>query len=409
MATINDFYPTDDVDDVLDDWIRNLLGSTLRSEYKNSESLSATRVLLDADTPIQRLNCNGADRVAQMPTGDAVNNHLYLLVNATSSGLWTLTVQNNAGTEILITLSPNQAVLLLPDGNGAYIAIAPKRETEYKITPTVATNDLTVTLTHADGGTPSTTRPLWFLINNTWRAVTAATYITLLDGTSWCNAGSAELGTKEIDWFPMVSWVAASSVVAFGFARLPSGSVGGDFHATNTNEKYAAWAKENNQAVTVASTDAVQVIGRFAATLSLSGTGHLWTVPTFTNDNLKHFPIYETRELNWTPAPSRSVTGYTNLPTLIYANYQIIGRRCKYSTTYTQHATTPGGSGYQTVTLPFQAAQNASGTGFNLSAAYALAIFVNAATLAGLRLFKYDGTAEAVAASTYGAWGEFRI
>lgn len=277
-----------------------------------------------------------------------------------------------------------------------------------KIDVSVSSNNITVAIKGRDGNNPSTSNPVFVTINAKIRAITAALYITLNAGTNWFNSGSSELATKEIDYFPMLAWISASSEVAIGFARFPYGSVGGDFNATSTNEKYAAWKKGNNSAATVASTDDVQVIGRFAATLSASAS-YNWSVPTFTNANLIHYPMYETRELSWTPTLSRSSTGYTNAPTLIYANYQIIGRRCFYSTSYTQHATTPGGSGYQTVTLPFQALQNASGTGFNLSAAYALAIFVASSTLAGLRLFKYDATAEAVAASSYGAWGNYRI
>lgn len=123
MTTLNDIYPTDDVDDVLDTWVRELMGSTLRSEFKNVETLSATRVLLDADTPIQRFNCNGADRIAKMPTADAINNHPYLVVNSTSSGSWTLTVQDSAGIITLATLSPSGFVLLMPDGAGGYFVI----------------------------------------------------------------------------------------------------------------------------------------------------------------------------------------------------------------------------------------------------------------------------------------------
>lgn len=123
MTTLNDIYPTDDVDDVLDTWVRELMGSTFRSEFKNVETLSATRVLLDADTPIQRFNCNGADRIAKMPTADAINNHPYLVVNSTSSGSWTLTVQDSAGIITLATLSPSGFVLLMPDGAGGYFVI----------------------------------------------------------------------------------------------------------------------------------------------------------------------------------------------------------------------------------------------------------------------------------------------
>lgn len=121
MATLNDFYPTDDVDDVLDDWTRDLISSSLLSKYKNVETLSATKTLADSDTPIQRLNCNGADRIAKMPTADAVNNHPYLVVNSTASGTYKLTLQNNGGTVTHLVLYPNQAALCLPDGNGAYV------------------------------------------------------------------------------------------------------------------------------------------------------------------------------------------------------------------------------------------------------------------------------------------------
>lgn len=121
MATLIDFYPTDDVDDVLDDWIRDLISSSFLSKYKNVETLSATKTLADSDTPIQRLNCNGADRIVKMPTADAVNNHPYLVVNSTASGTYKLTLQNNGATVTHLVLYPNQAALCLPDGNGAYV------------------------------------------------------------------------------------------------------------------------------------------------------------------------------------------------------------------------------------------------------------------------------------------------
>ena len=123
MSTLNDYYPTDDFDDVLDTWIRELVASSLRSEIKNVETLSATKTLADSDTPLQRLNCNGANRITKMPTADAVNNHPYTIVNSTSSGSYTLSVQNNGGTSTLIVLYPGQAALMLPDGNGAYTAV----------------------------------------------------------------------------------------------------------------------------------------------------------------------------------------------------------------------------------------------------------------------------------------------
>ncbi len=273
----------------------------------------------------------------------------------------------------------------------------------YKIVPSVSSNDLVLAIKTIDGNDASATDAIPFKIGNTIRWCTAALSVTKADGTNWANLGSAELGTKEQDLFAYAVWNTNTGAVDVFWSRIPYGSLYSDFSATTTNEKYAAI-----NASAPAATDECVLIGRFAATLSLSGTSHLWTVPTYTNANLIHRPIFETRELDWTPALSRSGGAYTNLPTLIYANYQIIGKRLFYSTTYTQHAT-PGSSGYQTVTLPFLASQNAGGIGFNLTSAYALAIFVAAATLAGLRLFKYDGTGEAVASHSYGAWGNYRL
>ncbi len=273
----------------------------------------------------------------------------------------------------------------------------------YKIVPSVSSNDLVLAIKTIDGNDASATDAIPFKIGNTIRWCTAALSVTKADGTNWANLGSAELGTKEQDLFAYVVWNTNIGAVDVFWSRIPYGSLYSDFSATTTNEKYAAI-----NASAPAATDECVLIGRFAATLSLTGTSHLWTVPTYTNANLRHAPIFETREMEWTPAFSRSGGAYSNLPTLSYANYQIIGKRLFYSVTYTQHAT-PGSSGNQTATLPFQATQSAGGTGFDLTSAYALAIFVAPSTLAGLRLFKYDGTAEAVASHSYGAWGNYRL
>ena len=70
MTTMNDFNYTDDVDYILASTINNVMPSVFRAEYSNAETLSGTRTLLDADTPIQRFNCNGANRIVKMPTAD---------------------------------------------------------------------------------------------------------------------------------------------------------------------------------------------------------------------------------------------------------------------------------------------------------------------------------------------------
>lgn len=123
MTTLNDFNYVDDSDDVMAEHVNNLVAASFRSEYKNAETLSATRTLLDVDTPFQRFNCNGANRIVKMPTANSVENHPYLIVNSTASGTYTLTVQNNGGTATLISLNPSEFAFLMPDGNGGYFVI----------------------------------------------------------------------------------------------------------------------------------------------------------------------------------------------------------------------------------------------------------------------------------------------
>jgi len=119
MADLNDFIYTDGVHDVLAVYVNRILAATLRSEYKNVETLLADKTLADADTPLQRLDCNGANRIVKVPTGDAVNNHPFLIINATA-GNYILTVKSNDGSSTLHALGQGEIAYILPDGNGGY-------------------------------------------------------------------------------------------------------------------------------------------------------------------------------------------------------------------------------------------------------------------------------------------------
>lgn len=164
---------------------------------------------------------------------------------------------------------------------------------EYIISVTVSGNDLIVALKNKNGDDPSATSPIHLKIGSSTRSVTAALSRTLADGTNWFNSGSAALGTKEIDYFAYVVWDSNSSAVGLSFARIPNARLVSNFSSTTTNEKYCAGYSD------FTSTDEVMNIGRFAATLSLSGTSHLWTTPTATNVNLIHQPTFNTRSLSW--------------------------------------------------------------------------------------------------------------
>lgn len=163
-----------------------------------------------------------------------------------------------------------------------------------KITPTDAAG-LTLTLQTAAGANPSVTDPVFVKIGGTIRPITAALSVAKADGTNWFNSGSAELATKEVDYFAYLGYNATDGVV-LGFSRIPYATLYSDFSATSTNEKYCAISTITN----AAAGDNYVNIGRFAATLS-AGAGYTWSVPTYTTANLIQRPIYETRWLSWAP------------------------------------------------------------------------------------------------------------
>lgn len=192
------------------------------------------------------------------------------------------------------------------------------RETEYDLSITVISNNLTLAITHADGSTPSTTRPLWVKIGNTWREITTATSCTLASGTSWFNAGSSELATYEIDYFAYAIWDSDSSIVSVSPSRIPYGRLVSDFSGVVTNDKHLA-----NYANFTSSDDVCQ-LGRFAASLS-AGAAYTWSVPTYDNSNKILHSIMETRRLTYAPVPA----GFSGTPTVGAANYQVVGKRCR--------------------------------------------------------------------------------
>jgi hypothetical protein len=160
-----------------------------------------------------------------------------------------------------------------------------------KLSITVASNNITVAVKTLAGSDPSAGSPVHVRIGDTVRSITAALSVTKNAGTNWFNAGSAELATKEIDYFAYLGYNATDGVV-LGFARIPWATQYSSFSTTTTDEKYCAIST----ITTAAGTDYYELIGRFAATLS-AGAGYTWSVPTFTAENLIQRPIYETRVL----------------------------------------------------------------------------------------------------------------
>jgi len=320
-----------------------------------------------------------------------------IVFTATDKLLGRSTSGAGAGEEIPLTAA-GRALIAAAD-EAAQRALLEIKDTAYKLTPTVASNNLTLTLTHMDGTTPSADRPLWFRIADAWRAVTGTLAVTVAAATNTFNVGSAELATKEIDYFAYVSWRAASSAVVLGFGRLPFANLYSDFSATATNERYAAFS------TAPASSDDVVNIGRFAAILS-AGAGYTCTVPTFTTSNLVPHQIFETRLLTWVPQHTRGGGAHSNLPTTVLAQYYISGIKMTISERHTQHAT-PGSSLEQRITTPFTNVRSVSDLlhVLNVTAITTLTgIYVSASNY--ISVYKYDATPEAIASNGYKIDGE---
>jgi hypothetical protein len=205
---------------------------------------------------------------------------------------------------------------------------------------------ITVAIKTLAGTDPSATDPVYCRIGDTVRTISAALSVAKADGTNWMNAGSAELATKEIDYFVYLGYNATDGVV-IGFSRIPSAAQYSDFSATTTNEKYAAISTITN----AASTDYYEVIGRFAATLS-AGAGYTWSVPTYTAINLIQRPIYETRWLTWVPVTTASAGNFTTT-SIAWAVYKIVGDTCHINSSIT--GTTSSTPQSIRATVPFKA------------------------------------------------------
>ena len=194
-----------------------------------------------------------------------------------------------------------------------------------KLSVTVASNNITVAVKTLAGSDPSVASPVSVLINGTIRTITAALSVTKNAGTNWCNSGSAELATQEVDYFAYLGYNATDGVV-IGFSRIPYARAYSQFSTTTTDEKYCAISTITN----AASTDPYVVVGRFAATLS-AGAGYTWSVPTFTAINLISAPIFETRKLSFTP--QWSAAGSMTYTSVTSANnfYKVIMGNCEIS------------------------------------------------------------------------------
>lgn len=183
------------------------------------------------------------------------------------------------------------------------------------ITPSVASNNLTLALKTLAGNDPSASDPVLVRVGNSIRTITSALSVTKNAGTNYFGSGAAGLATNEIDYFVYIGYNSTDGVT-IGFARIPWATKYSDFSTTNTADTYCAIST----ITTAAGTDEYEVVGRFNATLSATASFN-WSIPATVV--VVNRPIYETRLLTYTP----QVTASTTAPTLgTGGNYEQIGR-----------------------------------------------------------------------------------
>jgi len=220
----------------------------------------------------------------------------------------------------------------------------------YVITPSVASNNLTLALKTVAGDDPSAGDPISFRIGDTKQEISSATSIVKNAATNWANLGSTELATQDVDLFAyVIQETGASAGTKVGWSRIGYGKTVADFSSTTTNEKYLAGPTNYN------ATDKVECIGRFNATLS-AGAGYTWTIPA-TPVVINH-PIDKTRWLTWAPVTSISA-GSLSSTSYYFAEYELSGRKLSFRTRKT--TTVSAGAGTTIYfTLPFEVSGSAN-------------------------------------------------
>jgi len=164
---------------------------------------------------------------------------------------------------------------------------------KYSITTSESGGNLTVALKNYEGNDPTPSKPVKIQIGGVIRTVSSALSLTLHAAINWFNSWSAELATKEVDYFPYVWWSTIFNIPNIWFWRKPSFNIVSDWSTTQTNESYFVY----NWWIWFNTTDNIVNIWRFAATLS-AWPWYTWSIGT---SIILNQPTYQTRYLDYTP------------------------------------------------------------------------------------------------------------
>ena len=415
MTTLTSFFKTDLVDDHTANDMNILIAAALRPEFANTETITATKTLTDNDCQFQFITASGADRTVLLAP-EATTNHVTIVYNAGASN--NVVVKDDSGTTTLATLAADQWSILYPlnakgwktasatfatsaevlTGTEAAKSVSPDTLNDVvtripfggmmmngKISATVASNNLTLALKTLAGADPSASDPVYVRIGATVRTVTAALSVTVNAGTDTFGLGNFGCLTDQ-DLFAYLGYRAASSTVFIAAARICHGVTYADFSGTATAQNYLAYSGS-----APASTDEVEVIGRFNVTTSGSAS-YNWSIPA--TAVVISRPIYTTRALTWSPTYSASGSMTFTSVTTNTAKYIV-----KYGAFYTSLVAfgTTGGTASTALraTLPFNVANytgNPAIGGFTADGAGFIAGpgFIDSTTANLLTVRKYD-------------------
>jgi len=230
------------------------------------------------------------------------------------------------------------------------MATAMRGSFDYKIVPSVSSNNLSLDIQRFDGTAVSSTYPLKFRVGGSNYTLTTSPSFTKNAGTNWANAGASETAAQAIDWFVYaIGETGASAGLKFGYSRIPYAQTMNDFSSTTTNEKYILGNYTNFN-----TTDAVVNIGRFRATLGASAS-YNWSIATSV---VLNYPVYETDVLSYTPTWSASGVAPAIGNGTLTGTYQVTGRNLICDITHIMGSTTTFGTAAYSWSIPFTPATN---------------------------------------------------
>jgi len=268
-----------------------------------------------------------------------------------------------------------------------------------KLSVTVASNNLTIAVKTLAGSDPSATDPVYVLLGDVVRKITATLSVTVSAGTNTFNAGSNELKTLAVPFFVYLGYNSTDGVV-IGPSRLAHCKQYSDFSTTATSERYCKISTITN----AAAADPYRVVGYFEAVNSGSAS-YNWSAPA----NVLSEPIHFSNEMTWTPAHTNLGGAYSNAPTVNKARYQVRYDAWLIFEHHTQHAT-PGQTNFQRFSLPFDipsdvASYSPSVLATNWTDAKSMTAYFTTASPPYIQICLYDGSSGLVASKAYQVHG----